>query len=188
MAELGAVASVVALAGAGAKLSIALFDFVSDVSGAAEEITGLAIEISQFCVVLNQVESALAKSKKCVRYSLTALAAIEQITNQCRPVLNNIEEILDKLKKDRMEPNFVGRIIWLLKRPRVQILQKTLESSKLTLSCMLTTLLFGETLANRRHGSLRSLKMSVSLTIPAVHQQKRLDKMKHDSKQCHGVR
>ena len=48
----------------------------------------------------------------------------------------------------------MGRIIWLLKRPRVQILQKTLESSKLTLSCMLTTLLFGETLANRRYDSL----------------------------------
>jgi hypothetical protein len=156
MAELGAIASVVGLAGASAKLSIALFDFASTVGSAAAEITGVATEISQFCVVLNQVESTLTKAKKTVRYSLTALAAIEQITNQCRPVITDIEGILDKLKKDKAEPNLLGRMIWLLKRSKVQLLQKTLESSKLTLSCMLTTLVFGETLASRRHGSLRT--------------------------------
>jgi len=68
MAEFGAVACVVALAAVGAKLSIALFSFTSNVCGAAEEISAVAIEISRFCIALNHVESTLPKSKKFVRY------------------------------------------------------------------------------------------------------------------------
>ncbi len=44
-------------------LSIASFDFALAVGSAATKITGVATEISKFCLVLNQVESALAKSE-----------------------------------------------------------------------------------------------------------------------------
>jgi hypothetical protein len=153
MAEIGTVASVIGITGAGAKLSIALFDFASTIGSAATEITGIGTEISQFCVVVKQIESTLTKARKTVRYSVTALLAIEQITSQCRPVFNQIEEVLESLKKGKAEPNFIGRLKWTLKRSKVQILQKTLEASKLTLSCMLMTLFFAENVASRRYSA-----------------------------------
>jgi hypothetical protein len=150
MAEIGAIATVIGIAAAGAKLSIALFDFASTLGSASTEITAIGTEISQFCVVVKQIESTLRKARTTVRYSLTALAAIEQITGQCQPVFDKFEEILEDLKKGKAEPNFLGRLKWTLKRSKVQILQKTLEASKLTLSCMLTTLLFAENVSSRR--------------------------------------
>jgi hypothetical protein len=150
MAEIGAIASVIGIANIGAKLSIALFDFASIIGSAATEITAVGIEISQFCVVVKQIESTLPKARKTVRYSITALLAIEQITSQCQPVFQKIEEILGDLKRDKAEPNFLGRLKWTLKRSKVQMLQKTLEASKLTLSCLLMTLLFAENVSSRR--------------------------------------
>jgi hypothetical protein len=85
-----------------------------------------------------------------VRYSTSALLAIEQVTGQCRSIFEKIEEILGDLKKDKTEPNFLGRLKWTLKRSKIQMLQKTLEASKLTLSCMLMTLLFAENVSSRR--------------------------------------
>lgn len=150
MAEIGAIASVIGIASTGAKLSIALFDFASTIGSAATEITSVSTEISQFCVVVKQIESTLRKARTTVRYSITALAAIEQITGQCQPVFDEFEKILKELKKGKAEPNFLGRLKWTLKRSKVQILQKTLEASKLTLSCMLMTLLFAENVSSRR--------------------------------------
>jgi hypothetical protein len=59
---------------------------------------------------------------------------MEEITGQCRPVFDEFQEILDDLKMGKVEPNFLGRLKPTLKRPKVQILQKRLETSKLTLS------------------------------------------------------
>jgi hypothetical protein len=150
MAELGAIASVIGIAGAGAKLSIACIEFASKIGSAGSEIVAVGTEISQFCVVLKQIEATLTKAKQTVRYSLTAVLAIESITQQCRPVFQEIENILDGLKKDNKEPNFLSRLAWVLKRSKVQLLRKTLESSKLTLLCMLMTLLFAENIASRK--------------------------------------
>jgi hypothetical protein len=150
MAELGALASVIGIAGAGAKLSIAIFEFASTIGSAAPEITSIGTEISQFCVVVKQIESTLKKAKKSVRYSLTALLAIESITDRCQGVFKEIEDILTRLKKGKAEPKLLGRLIWPVKRVKVEMLRKTLESSKLTLSCMLMTLLFAENIASRR--------------------------------------
>jgi hypothetical protein len=92
MTEIGATASVT---------SIALFNFASTIGSAASEITAIGIEISQFCVVVKQLESTLTKARKTVRYSITALLAIEQITSQCQPVFEKFEKILGDLKLSR---------------------------------------------------------------------------------------
>lgn len=102
------------------------------------------------CVVLKQIEATLTKARKSVRCSITALDAIESIIQQCRLVFKEIEDILDGLRKSNNEPTFLARVAWTLKKSKVQLLRKTLESSKFTLSCMLMALLFAENLASRR--------------------------------------
>jgi hypothetical protein len=51
-AEIGAIASIIGVAGAGAKLSIMLFEFASSVGSAGTEVKRIGIEISLFCSVL----------------------------------------------------------------------------------------------------------------------------------------
>jgi hypothetical protein len=121
-----------------------------DGSSAATDITVIDSEISQFCVVVKQIQSILGKGRTNVKYSITALVAMEEIAGQCRPAFGEFQEILDDLKMGKAEPNFLGRLKRTLKRPKVQILQKRLETSKLTLSCILTTLLFVERVSSRR--------------------------------------
>lgn len=151
MAEVGALASVIGIAGAGAKLAIAIFEFASSIGSAGSEIMSVGTEISQFCAVVKQIESALRKAKKTVRYSLTALLAIESIVDRCQNTFKEIENILDGLRRGKAEIKILGRLIWPVKRVRVEMLRKSLESSKLTLSCMLMTLLFAENIASRRY-------------------------------------
>jgi hypothetical protein len=156
MAELGAIASVVALIGVGTKLFRALYGVASNVGNAAGEISRVARELSQFCTILNQVESTLTRAKRSVRYSITALTTIEQIAAQCRPALADIEEFLDKVKQSGTGQNLKGRVRWCWKRSKIKLLRKEIESAKLMLSCMLATLIWGETLASRRHVQLRT--------------------------------
>jgi hypothetical protein len=98
MEAIGAIASIIGVAGAGAKLSIVLFEFASTVGSAGHEVKQIGIEISLFCSVLKQLESTLAKAKA-YRYSLSAIETTQQILNRCQEVFQDIEAIVNGLRK-----------------------------------------------------------------------------------------
>jgi len=96
MEAIGAIASIVGVAGAGAKLSIVLFEFASTVSSAGQEVKQIGIEISLFCSVLKQLQSTLIKAKTC-RYSLSAIETTAEILDRCQQIFNEIEAIVTGL-------------------------------------------------------------------------------------------
>ncbi|KAE8449897.1 hypothetical protein EG329_007374 [Mollisiaceae sp. DMI_Dod_QoI] len=153
MEAIGAIASIIGVAGAGAKLSIMLFEFASTVGSAGQEVTQIAIEISLFCSVLKQLRSTLTKARA-YRYSLSALETTQEILGQCQEVFKEIERIVDGLQKrggERSgEPTLAARVRWTFKRSQVQLLRTTLESCKVTLHIMLSTLDFAQKFATRR--------------------------------------
>lgn len=59
MAEIGLIASLIGLVGAGTKLSIAIFDFASSIGHAGNELQHVAQEISLLCSVLEQLQGLL---------------------------------------------------------------------------------------------------------------------------------
>jgi len=160
MAEIGAIASVIGIVTAGQNLSTTLIEFASTVGSAAADIEAIATEISHVCLVLKRIESILRNARSNERYSVTALADIQQITSQCQLDFDKIREILEGLKKGKPKPDFRSRLIWTLKRPRVQILQKTSEKSKATLALLLTTLLVASSVPSPRY-----VLMVFSLTL-----------------------
>jgi len=161
MEAIGAIASIIGIAGAGAKLSIVLFEFASAVGSAGQEVRQIAIEISLFCSVLKQLQSTLAKAKA-FRYSLSAIETTQEILDRCQEVFNEIEGIVNSLRKGGGErspeatQDWVVRIKWTFKRSQVQLLRSTLESCKVTLHIMLSTLDFAQKIATRRLVNLRS--------------------------------
>jgi len=155
MAEIGAIASIIGVAGAGAKLSIMLFEFASSVGSAGAEVKRIGIEISLFCSVLKQLQSTLTKAKA-YRYSLSALETTQEVLDRCQDVFEEIEGIVDGLRKrgtgEAVETSMglIARVKWTFKRSKVQVLRTTLESCKITLHLMLTTLEFAQKIATRR--------------------------------------
>lgn len=155
MAEaVGAIASIVGIAGAGAKLSIVLFEFASSVGSAGVEARQIGTEISLFCSVLKQLQSTLTKARS-YRYSISAIETTQEILDRCQDVFKEIEEIVEGLRKKRgrateASVDLVSRVKWTFKRSHVQMLRTTLESCKITLHIMLTTLEFAQKIATRR--------------------------------------
>jgi hypothetical protein len=154
MAELGAIASIVGIAAAGAELSMVLFEFGSTVGSARTEVNQIATEISQFCAVLKQLHSTLTKAKA-RRYSISAIATTQDILERCQVIFKDIEDIVHPLQKSAgksKEPavDMIARVKWTFKRSKVQVLQKTLESSKNTLQLMLLVLDLAQKTASPR--------------------------------------
>ncbi|KAH8767819.1 hypothetical protein BGZ57DRAFT_899341 [Hyaloscypha finlandica] len=126
MAELGAIASIVGIAAAGAQLSMALFEFGSTVGSARSEVNQIATEISQFCAVLKQLHSTLTKAKA-RRYSISAIATTQDILKRCQEIFREIEDIVQPLQKSAEKSkappvDVVARVKWTFKRSKVQVL------------------------------------------------------------------
>jgi hypothetical protein len=106
MAEIGATASVIGIAGTGAKLSIALFEFASTIGYAATEITAIGIEVSQFCVVVKQIESTLTKARKTVRYSISAIWQLNKSRANVSLSSKKSRRFLGTLKRIKLNQTF----------------------------------------------------------------------------------
>jgi hypothetical protein len=160
MEVIGIAASIIGIVGAGAKLSVALFDFAGTVGSAGSEVRTIATEISLFCSVLKQLEKALVVSAKNRRYSVSALETTHEILARCRDIFGEIEDVVlglrgkhgsEKGDVREVSVDLKAKIKWTMKRSRVQLLRATLESCKTTLHIMVTTLQFAQVVASRRY-------------------------------------
>lgn len=155
MEAIGAVASIIGIVTAGAKLSIALFEFGNSIGSAGAEVRAIGTEISLFCAVLKQLERTLSKARN-RRYSISAIEVTQQILDQCRKIFQEIEGLiggLQRTKDEFSEPSISlkGRVKWtLVKRSQMRMHRATLESCKITLHIMLTTLEFAQKVSSRR--------------------------------------
>jgi hypothetical protein len=150
MAEIGLTASVVGVAGAGAKLSMILYGFASTVALARKEIDSVSRDISLFSGMLKQVGRVLS-SQKGVRFSTKALDTTLGIVDRCQVIFDDIHGIVQGLKTDKADGSsqsigFVNKVKWTFKMPKVRLLMGTLDSMMITLHLMLTTLNISEKL------------------------------------------
>jgi hypothetical protein len=158
MAEaIGAIASIFGIIGAGAKLAIVLFDFASGLGSSGSEVRAIAVDISLFCSVLQQLERTLARAKD-RRYSISAIETTQKILDHCQFVFSEIDGIVSGLQKHNsgtgeISVDFKARVKWMFKKSKVQVHRATLESCKITLHLMLTTLDFAQKVSARRYVS-----------------------------------
>jgi len=158
MAEaIGAIASIFGIIGAGAKLAIVLFDFASGLGSSGSEVRAIAVDISLFCSVLQQLERTLARAKD-RRYSISAIETTQKILDHCQFVFSEIDGIVSGLQKHNsgtgeISVDFKARVKWMFKKSKVQVHRATLESCKITLHLMLTTLDFAQKVSARREST-----------------------------------
>ena len=153
MAEIGVIASIIGLISTGAKLSLAIFDFASSIGHAGKELRDVGTEISLFCSVVTQLQAVLTHAH--FRYSTAAINTTKQIIDRCQQILDDFGDIVNSLQSTQgpgLVPtvDFVARVRWTFKKSQVQVLRSTLDSCKLTLHVMLTTMEVAQKVSRRR--------------------------------------
>lgn len=165
MAELAAIATIVGIAASGAKISMHLYALGSTIGSAKGDVTKVAVNIATFCSVLQQLASTLEKARS-ARFSISAIATTQEILDRCQELFGEIEDVVDKLRspqKGGQDPKQtsignVARVKWVFKRLKMKKIRAELESMKLTLSLMLTTLNFADRIAKRRESGIPSFQ------------------------------
>lgn len=141
MDPISAAASIVGLVGAAAKISEALFKFVTSVKGAPRLASNVLQEVSDTSACLSQLQSYLMGNRATSR-SHEHLLMIEQIRvalSNCVLIFSELEEIVESLKPS--EPMQLSRLgQWALKETAIRDLFTRLQHSKASLNLMMTTL------------------------------------------------
>ncbi|KAL8824542.1 MAG: hypothetical protein Q9191_004989, partial [Dirinaria sp. TL-2023a] len=147
MAEIGIIASVIGVAGAGFRLSLILNAVGVELATADVEIQSIARGISLFSLMLKQVGLTMEGAKSIA--SQSALDTAKEITSQSQLVFDEIKNMVEMVQRRDDKGNLrtitvSQRIKWCFKKQRVQYLLGQLESLKLSLSIMLQTLQLGK--------------------------------------------
>ena len=148
MAELGLLANLAGVVGAGLQLSEILYNFARVLGRAAREISLLHCEVALFCTVLKSVQSVLNKASKS-RFSLSALDTTQEVIDRCQEIFTQIRKIVQDLRNGRSQGvSLASRVKWTFKQAKVQALQESLKFCTMQLQLMITTLSLGERLSN----------------------------------------
>ncbi|KAI9715178.1 MAG: hypothetical protein M1812_006157 [Candelaria pacifica] len=136
----GVIASVSALVRIGAKLSCTLFTLSDGYGSAATELGDIAVDISMFSSTLKQLASTLETEENPGHH---LLANVNQVVERCQDLFDHIGLLLSDLRNDGTKAmdklEFVRKMKWHFRRPKVLLIRGTIDSFKTTLSLMLAT-------------------------------------------------
>ena len=141
MDPISAAASIVGLIGAADQVMESLIKFIRSVRGAPKLAQTVLLEVSDVKAALTQLQRFLIGPNVNIR-SHENLLMVDQITgtlSSCVMTFSELEQISDSLKpKFPMQP---GRMTqWVFKEETVRRLLSRLQSSKLSLNLMVTTM------------------------------------------------
>ena len=141
MDPLSIAASVVGLLGATVQVSTVLNNFFRDLKDVPNVAHKVLQEVSDISTCLAQLQAFLNGTRVGSR-SRTALIMVEQVVvtlTSCVMIFSELEQTLKSLSDD-MPMQFSKRIAWFRKEPKLETLCQRLNSSKISLNLLLTTL------------------------------------------------
>ncbi|RAR12464.1 hypothetical protein DDE82_000175 [Stemphylium lycopersici] len=136
MAEtLGLVASVVQLAGAGLKLSQALYQYADGVATADRRIKDIAKEIKLTSFVIEELGRIFKQDDTSGLISKSAVETANETLKECSAVFEEIETTLNKSKKGKM-----GRLMLPFRESKIELLRNHIDKLKSTLQLLMQVL------------------------------------------------
>ncbi|KAL9115663.1 MAG: hypothetical protein Q9227_000031 [Pyrenula ochraceoflavens] len=150
MAEIGIIASIIGVAGAGFRLSLILNAVGCEVASAGVEIHSISKGVTLFSLMLKQIGQTLQAADSV--HSQEALDTARHITDECKMIFGEIEDMLDRVQTRKedgsVSPTIQQRFKWCFKKHRVTYLLAQLESLKMSLLVMLQILQLGKMMAS----------------------------------------
>ena len=136
-------ASIVGLLSAAATISLTLTDFITRVKEAPKLVNAVLLEISDISACLGQVQSLLLGAGR-VNASNQSLLMVDQVVvvlSNCVLIFSELEKLVEGLKPDQSIPA-THVLKWALREKAVAGLLSRLQSSKTSLSLMISTLTY----------------------------------------------
>lgn len=144
MAEIGLIASILAIAGAGAKISLGLYEFASDIGSAGKEVRFIARDTNAFSQALTSLSQVLNGG---TASSERARLIVGDLIVLCRDILDDSAMLLKVLQplvklSGSHRNRLVLRIRWLFEKSKFVFHRQSLESLKATLTLLVSTITY----------------------------------------------
>lgn len=137
MAEVvGLVASVVQLAGAGLKLSQALYQYADGVATADRRIKNIANEVKLTSLVIQELGDIFKQDETANLISENAVQTANETIKECSSVFTEIEVIINKSKPGKM-----GRLMLPFRDNKIELLRSQIDKLKSTLELLMQVLI-----------------------------------------------
>ena len=130
-------ASILSVAGAGIKLTTALYTLVDSVRNANVEIELITNEITIFSCTLDEVHGYLEGSQSL--YSDNLMSNLKKLLETCTRLYSDMEKTL-KVGRSGRSYQLTRNLMWALRREKIRPMRLNLESLKTTLMVMLQTM------------------------------------------------
>ncbi|KAI4622313.1 hypothetical protein J4E83_005055 [Alternaria metachromatica] len=145
MAEvIGLAASIIQIAGAGAKLSVALYNFTNSAARADQDVKDIADDVKLTSNALESVGRVFESEEAGSIVSKKAIQDANNIIKKCQSVFDEVSEIVEKRRKTAKDGkkslSVMGKLAWPMKEQRVELNQRRLESLKNSLVLLLHVL------------------------------------------------
>ncbi|KAI4694822.1 hypothetical protein J4E81_006423 [Alternaria sp. BMP 2799] len=145
MAEVvGLAASIIQIAGAGAKLSVALYNFTNSAARADQDVKDIADDVELTSNALESVGRVFESEEAGSIVSKKAVQDANNIIKKCQSVFDEVSEIVEKRRKTAKDGkkslSVMGKLAWPMKEQRVELNRRRLESLKNSLVLLLHVL------------------------------------------------
>lgn len=125
--------------------STALYTYVGSAARADQDITDIAGDVALTANVLDCVGNVFKEDDaKCI-ISKAAVRDASSIIQRCEEVFKEIDHLVEKRRKvtkDGKKTTTLGKLMWPMKEPRVELLRRRLDSLKTSLLVLLEVLRF----------------------------------------------
>jgi len=137
MAEIGLIASVIQVAGAGLTLSKKLYQYADSVSSADKRIRDIAQDVKLTSFVINELGRIFKQDETAALISKNAVNTAEETVRECSNVFTEMEAALKKSKKKTLG---LGRLMLPFREPKLELLRTNIDRLKSTLQLLMQVL------------------------------------------------
>lgn len=144
MAEIGLIASVIQVAGAGLTLSNTLYQYANSVSSADKRIRDIAQDVKLTSFVIDELGRIFKQDETTALISKNAVNTAEETVRECSNVFTEMEAALKKFKK-----NTLGRLMLPFREPKLELLRTNIDRLKSTLQLLMQVLTHAHQIATQ---------------------------------------
>ncbi|KAI4659221.1 uncharacterized protein J4E78_005647 [Alternaria triticimaculans] len=132
------------IAGAGAKLSVALYNFTNSAARADQDVKDIADDVELTSNALESVGRVFESEEAGSIVSKKAIQDANNIIKKCQSVFHEVSEMVEKRRKTAKDGkkslSVMGKLAWPMKEQRVELNRRRLESLKNSLVLLLHVL------------------------------------------------
>jgi hypothetical protein len=145
MAEIGLLASVLQVAGAGLKLSQTLYQYADSVASADRRVKDIATEVELTSRIIEELGTLFELQETSQLLSQNALNTANKTVRECSSVFTELDAALKKTKK-----NTLGRLMLPFRESKIELLRRHIDTLKSTLQLLLQVLVHAHQVAAQK--------------------------------------